>query len=319
MAAKCLFLCLVLLAISLFFAGLESNRNFIVNKIKYSYETLYLLRESCSNHGRAIWRIEDSLANNPKYIEKFLKQSIFGQDLAIEKLSFYLSSHLSKKYSRKSLSLLLTGYTGIGKTFTSHKIADLIFKKGIESKYFLHIQSNYLFTSLTDSSDSKTILKNMLLKQIKLCPKSVIVIDEADKLPQGIIDTILPFIQHGAKIEGMDFTHAIFLLISNVAGETINQLYIDNWLSGQKEEIVQDDLKFHRKIVTEIVGNNQLKGFYQSDILKRLALDDIVIFSPLQRKHVAQCIDDSLKKFEDTNRILKNDTIKQKIKAKISE
>lgn len=55
------------------------------------------------------------------------------------------------------------------------------------------------------------------------CAQSLFVFDEIDKMPEGLIDAIKPFIDFHPSIGGVDFRRSIFIFLSNTGGREITQ------------------------------------------------------------------------------------------------
>ena len=53
----------------------------------------------------------------------------------------------------------------------------------------------------------------MIEQQISKCGRSLIIFEEADKLPEGLLDVIVPYIDHHQHVNGVDYRDAMFILI----------------------------------------------------------------------------------------------------------
>jgi hypothetical protein len=69
-------------------------------------------------------------------LELNLNRNLFGQPLVKNTLITALKSHFSIKNPKKALVLSFHGSTGVGKNFVSQFIAEILFSKGIKSKYY---------------------------------------------------------------------------------------------------------------------------------------------------------------------------------------
>ena len=70
------------------------------------------------------------------------------------------------------------------------------------------------------------------------------IFDEIDKMPEGMIDGIKPFIDHHENVGGKNFRKSIFIFLSNTGGRAITKETHRFWLEGkQREDISYTDLE----------------------------------------------------------------------------
>lgn len=61
------------------------------------------------------------------------------------------------------------------------------------------------------------------------CAQNLFIFDEIDKIPEGVIDAIKPFIDYHESIHGIDFRRSIFIFLSNTGGRDITSKSRYSW------------------------------------------------------------------------------------------
>lgn len=83
------------------------------------------------------------------------------------------------------------------------------------------------------------------------CSKQLFIFDEADHMPDKVLNSILPMLDYREKVDGADYRNAIFIFLSNAGSELIleklDHLYQNN---KTREEVEVAD--FEREIVMGI-------------------------------------------------------------------
>lgn len=235
-----------------------------------------------------------SIAPDFEELEKELKSTIFGQENIIERILPLLKTHFNKE-PRKSLVLCIHGSTGIGKNYLVEKIIENIYYKKANSRFVKYFFGRLNFPLNTDSAigEYKKSLQKIIRETIAVCPRSIFVFDEVDKIPAGILDAIKPFLDYHQVIEGNSISEAIFIFISNLGGAKINQFYNENWMEGKKRSEIS--FKEVNKILTALLYST--KGAFQnSSVLESNLVSLYLPFFPLRLDHVKLCISAEAKK-----------------------
>lgn len=60
-------------------------------------------------------------------------------------------------------------------------------------------------------------LQNWIRGNVSACPHSVFIFDEMDKMHQGLIDAIKPFLDYYEQVDGVSYRKAIFIFLRSVA------------------------------------------------------------------------------------------------------
>ncbi|XP_028394953.1 torsin-1A-like [Dendronephthya gigantea] len=216
-----------------------------------------------------------------------LSNKVFGQHIAIQVVHKAIEGHIKNKSPSKALVLSLHGSTGCGKNHVSNIIADSLYKLGRKSKYRHLIIATHDFPHKERLPEYKDKLINFISEKVKACPKTLFIFDEVDKVPEGLMDTLRPFLEHHEKVDGVDYRKSIFILLSNTGAEMINGFVINHWRKGNKRE----DLTF--KDLEPVINNGAFNikgGLWHSNLIKNFLIDFFVPFLPLERSHVKECI-----------------------------
>lgn len=175
---------------------------------------------------RANMPILDNFNDKLTNLNTSLKSHIYGQDAQIDELV----ELLKEKYlmdNTKPLSILITGSSGVGKTYTAQAVANNLF--GI--KHFLRLDmsefnSESAITKLIGTSQGYVGYEDeCLFNRIKDYPYSLILLDEVEKASLKVQNLFLQIIDTGkirnGKGEEIHFDNTTIIMTSNV-GTKIN-------------------------------------------------------------------------------------------------
>ncbi|XP_047123964.1 torsin-1A isoform X1 [Hydra vulgaris] len=252
---------------------------------EYLNEKDFCKNNECCNDQ---WLIQDLSG-----LEKELNEKVFGQHLANKLISKAVKSHIKNKDPKSPLVMSFHGWTGTGKTFVSQIVANSLFKKGINSKFYQFKVATILFKNKNNSNEYKDELIELIQKNSEQCHRMLFVFDEFHFMPEGLSDVMTPFLDYHAAVDGRDYRKNIFIFLSNVAGDMINNYIVRQYVNNRsRESIVSKDLEKH----IAIIALNSQGGFKDSNIIKRALINVYVPFLPLERKHVKQCAEADIKK-----------------------
>jgi len=192
--------------------------------------------------------------------------------------------------------MYFSGWTGTGKTYVAHLIAKNLYKEGLKSRFVKYISSSFHFpVSIQGDHEidiQRTKLRDMIREVITRCERSLIILDELDKLPAGVVDVLQPMFDYVESVDGVQYSKAIFIFLSNTGATTLNKLSYKMFQEGKE----RDDLK--SKDIEEVLINesyDEAGGLRHSSLLKRYSIGVFVPFLPLERKHIKLCIRDKIK------------------------
>ena len=240
-------------------------------------------------------------------LETALRQRIHGQHLVIDNTVKTIKRHWNNDNPSKALVLSFHGWTGGGKNFVSRIITEHLYKQAMESKFVHLFVSTLHFPHKSNLDMYKDQIRNWIKGNVTMCARTVFIFDEVDKLPEGLIDAIKPYIDHYPEISGVNYRKSIFIFLSNTAGNDITRYALDNWKNGnQREELTYKKLE---EIIT-VGAFNEKGGLWHSTLIEKNLISLFLPFLPLERKHVKLCIKDDLR--------AKNYTVNDEIVDKIA-
>jgi hypothetical protein len=229
----------------------------------------------------------DRIPYNLTMLETSLREHLFGQHIAYDIVIHAIKAHFREDEPIKALALSFNGFPGSGKTLVSQFIIKSLFKAGIKSKY-VHFFSGRIHFPLESKADIYRIhLIDWIRGNVSLCERSLFVFDEVDKMPEGVLDAVKPFLNYHEQIDGIDFRKAMFIFLSNTGSNVIAERLVNMWRDGRKrEDILLNDFE---ELIRKGIFNHK-GGFYMSDTIQSNLIDHYIPFLPLEEPHVKQCI-----------------------------
>nr|ACO15009.1 Torsin-1B precursor [Caligus clemensi] len=226
-------------------------------------------------------------------LTKTLSEGIFGQHLVKKMVVRSIGSHLRVEKPAKALVLSFHGLTGVGKNYVAKMIANAMYPmEGMNSPHVNLFISTLHFPIASQGPAYKVIVQEWIQSSITLCPNSLFIFDEIDKMPPDVIDGIKPFIDFHENVGGRNYRKAIFIFLSNTGGKQITNFVHELWLYGAKrDDISYEDLE---GLVT-MGAFNEDGGLKAANIIQQNLVDHYIPFLPLERRHVRMCIDKELR------------------------
>lgn len=176
---------------------------------------------------------------------------------------------------------------GTGKNYVSNMIADAVFEKGVNSQFY-HVFHGTQYSDSDRLERYKREIKIQIFEAIKLCPYSIFVFDEVDKMPAGIFEGITALLDHHALVRGIDFRKAIFIFLTNYGGAEITKVL--HQLMTKKGLYRHETKLSHFEDINKIGIYNHPGGMKDSRLITSAIIDFYVPFLPLEEKHIVQCI-----------------------------
>ncbi|KFU90618.1 Torsin-1A, partial [Chaetura pelagica] len=221
-------------------------------------------------------------------LQENLDKKLFGQHLVKKVVVKAVKGFLSNSKSKKPLALSLHGWTGTGKNFVSRIVAESIYKSGLQSKYVHQFVATLHFPHAQNINTYKDQLQSWIRGNVTICPRSLFIFDEMDKMHAGLIDSIKPFLDYYELLDGVSYRQAIFIFLSNAGAEKITEVALDFWRNGKAREDIQ--LADMQNALSVSVFNNKNSGFWHSTLIDKNLIDYFVPFLPLEYKHVKMCV-----------------------------
>ena len=230
----------------------------------------------------------DRWTNSPNItgLQTVLRNRVFGQHLVTDTVFKAVKGHVLNKTPSKALALSFNGWTGSGKNFVSEIIAKHLFRKGMESEFVHKIIATHDFPHQSEIESYKDRLRKWIVQSVTKCERSLFIFDEMDKMPEGLVDVLKPFLDYHPEIGGVDYRKSIFLFLSNTGGNLINEEVLKNWKLGKSRESIT--IKQMDRIVN-LGAFNSKGGFWHTSLIQANLIDFFIPFMPLEKSHIKQC------------------------------
>lgn len=217
-----------------------------------------------------------------------LRSKLFGQHIVQEFIVKAVASHYENiEKTKKPLVMTFHGTQGTGKNFVASMIAEAVFEKGTQSKYF-HLFHGSVYEGSDNVFKHRDEIRAKILEAINDCPYSIFVFDEVDKMPPKIFDSISSMLDHHSLINGKDFTKAIFIFLTNFGGDEITKVL---YQLVNYQDVFREETKLHHfENQMKLSIFNKEGGLQESSLIKSAVIDIYIPFLPLEYKHVVQCI-----------------------------
>ena len=249
----------------------------------------------------------ESLAKTERYkllnLENILKKHIIGQEEAIREIAQALRRRKSgiSDPNRPIGSFIFLGPTGVGKTELSRVLAQELFgtREAIIKIDMSEFMERHTVSRLVGAPPGYVGYEEAgkLTEQVRQKPYSIILFDEIEKAHPEVFNILLQILEDGeltdARGKKVNFRNTIIILTSNVGTNQLNsQAAIGFRAKGTKKKKAEDDFE---KIKVEIT--NSLKEEFRPEFLNRL--DNIIVFSPLDRRDIIKIIHLNLDMLKD--------------------
>lgn len=232
-------------------------------------------------------------------VEKYLKESVIGQDKALSALARAIKRNKAglNADNKPIGSFLFLGPTGVGKTQSAKALAKFLFddEKAMIRFDMSEFMEKHSVSRLLGAPPGYIGHEEggELTEAVRRKPYSVLLFDEVEKAHKDVFNVLLGILDDGRATDSkgvtVDFKNTIIILTSNIASSAIMNL------SGKEQE---DAVK------------NELKNFFKPEFLNRL--DDIITFNPLGKDEAYEIVK---LLFKDLQKSLEN----KGIKASLSE
>lgn len=242
-------------------------------------------------------------------LEEKMHESLIDQEEAVSAISEGIRRVRSGlNISRKPISFLFLGPTGVGKTQTAKTLAKLYFKA--EEKMIRFDMSEYSSKESVERFIGATFGADLegIAGKIHENPSSLILLDELEKANSRIHNLFLQVLDDGRLTDTngktVSFANAMIVATSNAGSEFI------------REELGKGT-KIDKTFKDKFLGFLLSKNIFKPELLNRF--DDIIIFKPLGMAEVIQITKLILK--EVSKELLEKDIIinfDEKIASKVA-
>lgn len=232
-------------------------------------------------------------------VEKHLKESVIGQDQALNALARAIKRNKAglNADNKPIGSFLFLGPTGVGKTESAKALAKFLFddEKAMIRFDMSEFMEKHSVSRLLGAPPGYIGHEEggELTEAVRRKPYSVILFDEVEKAHKDVFNILLGILDDARATDSkgvvVDFKNTIIILTSNIAS-----LAIINLNGEERENAIK----------------NELKNFFKPEFLNRL--DDIITFNPLGKDEAYEIVK---LLFKDLQKSLAN----KGIKAELSE
>lgn len=233
-----------------------------------------------------------------KNMANYIKESIIGQDKAVEALAKVIKRSRTGVATSKQPtgSFMFLGPTGVGKTETVKALAEYMFG---DTDAMIRIdmseyQEKFNVSRLIGSPPGYVGHEDggQLTEAVRRKPYSVVLFDEVEKAHPDIFNTLLQVLDEGRLTDSsgrvVDFTNTIIVLTSNVGARKLADFGTGIGFSTSSS-MLEEQSKMDGIIKKE------LKNKFSPEFLNRL--DDIIVFDQLQNDDVITIVNIELDKF----------------------
>ena len=213
-------------------------------------------------------------------LESELGKRLIGQKSAVKSVSDAVRRSKAgiSDPSRPTGSFLFLGPTGVGKTELAKSLAAFLFddEKAMVRIDMSEYGERHSVSRLIGAPPGYIGYEEggQLTEAVRRRPYSVVLLDEVEKAHPEVFDVLLQVLDEGRLTDGqgrtVDFRNVILILTSNLGSQFLIEPELDD---SQKREGVMAMVRAH----------------FKPEFLNRL--DDIVVFSALDRTELAQIVD----------------------------
>jgi len=219
---------------------------------------------------------EDS--SSLEYLEKQLKDKIFGQDKAIDSLIQKVITYRAGlgDFDRPAGVFMFVGPTGSGKTELTKEIAN-------------NLSMNLIRMDMSEFMEKHSVSKiigspsgyvgyeegGQFIKEVRKHPNSVILLDEIEKAHQDVLNILLQVMDYG-KLKGSDgmianFHNSIIIMTSNVGA------------------VIEKSLGFNKETLDKTKKTKAIEDKFSPEFLNRI--DTIIQFNKLEKEDSINIVD----------------------------
>jgi ATP-dependent Clp protease ATP-binding subunit ClpC len=239
--------------------------------------------------GIPVTRLQEAETQRLLRMEDEVHKSVVGQDQAIQAISRAIRrSRAGLKDPRRPIgSFIFSGPTGVGKTELARALARFLFA---DDQALIRVDMSEYMEKFSVSrligappgyvgyEDSGT-----LTKAVRRKPYSVVLLDEIEKAHPDVFNILLQVLDEGRLTDNygraIDFKNTVVIMTSNVGARDIVKSRSLGFAEANAE------LSFER--MAEKV-RDEINKVFNPEFLNRL--DDVIVFHPLGREHIAQIV-----------------------------
>src|SRR5438105_2865856 len=247
--------------------------------------------------GIPVTRLQEAETARLLRMEHEMHETVVGQDEAIAVISRAIRrSRAGLKDPKRPIgSFIFSGPTGVGKTELARALARFLFA---DTSALIRVDMSEYMEKFSVSrligappgyvgyEDSGTLTKSVRRK-----PYSVVLLDEIEKAHPDVFNILLQVLDEGHLTDNygrvIDFKNTVVIMTSNVGARDM--------VKGKALGFAQPDSRASFEKMAEKV-KEEINKTFNPEFLNRL--DDIIVFHPLTREHIAQIVSILLKEVQ---------------------
>jgi ATP-dependent Clp protease ATP-binding subunit ClpC len=244
--------------------------------------------------GIPVTRLQEAETARLLRMEEELHTQVVAQEDAIKAIAKAIRrSRAGLKDPRRPIgSFIFSGPTGVGKTELARALAKFLFA---DSSALIRVDMSEYMEKFSVSrligappgyvgyEDSGT-----LTKAVRRKPYSVILLDEIEKAHPDVFNILLQVLDEGHLTDNygrmIDFKNTVVIMTSNVGAKDITK---NRTLGFGTNDVTSNFDRISDKVKEE------LQHAFNPEFLNRL--DDVIVFHPLSKEHIAQIVSILLK------------------------
>src|SRR6266513_3154368 len=247
--------------------------------------------------GIPVTRLQEAETARLLRMEQEMHETVVGQDEAIAVISRAIRrSRAGLKDPKRPIgSFIFSGPTGVGKTELARGLARFLFA---DTNALIRVDMSEYMEKFSVSrligappgyvgyEDSGTLTKSVRRK-----PYSVVLLDEIEKAHPDVFNILLQVLDEGHLTDNygrvIDFKNTVVIMTSNVGARDM--------VKGKPLGFSQPDIRATFDKMAEKV-KEEINKTFNPEFLNRL--DDVIVFHPLTREHIAQIVTILLKEVQ---------------------
>ena len=241
--------------------------------------------------GIPVDKISEPESKKLMQMEQVLKERVIGQDEAIEKLARAIRrTRAGLKDPRRPIgSFIFLGPTGVGKTELAKALTEFLFdsQDALIRIDMSEYMEKFSVSRLIGAPPGYVGYEEggQLTEKVRRKPYSVVLLDEIEKAHPDVFNILLQVLDEGILTDGLgrrvDFRNTIVIMTSNIGARDIKNL-------GKGIGFAQTEQDFNYQSLKSTV-EDALKRVFNPEFLNRI--DDVIVFHPLEKKHIFDIID----------------------------
>jgi ATP-dependent Clp protease ATP-binding subunit ClpC len=249
--------------------------------------------------GIPLQRVAQAESRKLLTMDKDLKGSVVGQDLAIEKIVKAIQRNRAglKDPNKPIGTFIFLGPTGVGKTQLAKVLAQYLFDSNdalirVDMSEYME---KFAVSRLVGAPPGYVGYEEggQLTEKVRRKPYSVILLDEIEKAHPDVFHLLLQVIDEGRLTDSLgrriDFKNTIIIMTSNIGSRQLSDFGRGVGFTTPADNSESE----HSSVVIQ----KALKKAFAPEFLNRI--DDVVMFNPLTQKDIHKIIDIELRGLYD--------------------